>query len=151
MSAENILKAQRIVSMSWILGSGTAALKGQCIFLLNIPSLFSKAIVNFYLLCHARWASLVAQMVESVCSAGDLGREAPLEEGRATHSSILAWRIPWTEEPGGLQSLGSQRVRHDWVPGPFTFHFYFQQCLYFCSFLSMLAFSFPIQNFLASR
>ena len=40
-----------------------------------------------------------------------LGR--PLEEGMATHSSILAWRIPWTEEPGGLQSIGSQRVRHD--------------------------------------
>ena len=39
-----------------------------------------------------------------------LGREDPLEEGMATHSSILAWRIPWTEEPGGLQSLGSQRV-----------------------------------------
>ena len=39
-----------------------------------------------------------------------LGREDPLEEGMATHSSILAWRIPWTEKPGGLQSLGSQRV-----------------------------------------
>ena len=37
-----------------------------------------------------------------------------LEEGTATHSSILAWRIPWTEEPGGLQSMGSQRVRHKW-------------------------------------
>ena len=42
-----------------------------------------------------------------------LGREDPLEEGIATHSSILAWRIPWTEESGGLQSMGSQRVRHD--------------------------------------
>ena len=42
-----------------------------------------------------------------------LGQEGPLEEGLATHSSILAWRIPWTEEPGKLQSLGSQRVRHD--------------------------------------
>ena len=42
-----------------------------------------------------------------------LGREDPLEEGTATHSRILAWRIPWTEEPGGLQSMGSQRVRHD--------------------------------------
>ena len=42
-----------------------------------------------------------------------LGREDPLEEGMATHSSILAWEIPWTEEPGGLQSIGSQRVRHD--------------------------------------
>ena len=42
-----------------------------------------------------------------------LGREDPLEEGMATHSSILAWRILWTESPGGLQSIGSQRVRHD--------------------------------------
>ena len=40
-------------------------------------------------------------------------REDPLEEGTATHSSILVWRIPWTEEPDGLQSIGSQRVRHD--------------------------------------
>ena len=43
-----------------------------------------------------------------------LGREDPLEEGMATHSSILAWKIPWTEKPGGLQSMGLQRVRHDW-------------------------------------
>ena len=40
-------------------------------------------------------------------------RQVPLEEGMAVHSNILAWRIPWTEEPGGLQSMGSQRVRHD--------------------------------------
>ena len=43
-----------------------------------------------------------------------LGREDPLEDGMATHSTILAWRFPWTEEPGGLQSMGSQRVRHYW-------------------------------------
>ena len=42
-----------------------------------------------------------------------LGWEDPLEKGRATHSSILAWRIPWTEEPGRLQPMESQRVRHD--------------------------------------
>ena len=42
-----------------------------------------------------------------------LGQEDPLEKGMATNSSILAWRILWTEEPGGLQSKGSQRVRHD--------------------------------------
>jgi len=42
-----------------------------------------------------------------------LGREHPLERGTATHSSILAWRIPWTEEPGGLQSMGLQRVEHN--------------------------------------
>ena len=44
-----------------------------------------------------------------------LGQEDPLEQGMATHSSILAWRIPWTEEPGGLQSMVSQRVGHDWA------------------------------------
>ena len=42
-----------------------------------------------------------------------LGQEDPLEKDMATHSSILAWRIPWTEEPGRIQSMGSQRVRHD--------------------------------------
>ena len=42
-----------------------------------------------------------------------LGREDPLKEGIVIHSSILAWRIPWTEELGGLQSTGSQKVRHD--------------------------------------
>ena len=53
-------------------------------------------------------------------NAGDLktegliwGQEDPLEEGMATHFSIFAWRIPWTEEPGGPWSIGSQRVRHD--------------------------------------
>ena len=54
---------------------------------------------------------------ESTCSAGDLGLilgwEDPLEKGMATHSSILAWRIPWTEDAGGLQSMGSQRMGHD--------------------------------------
>ena len=42
-----------------------------------------------------------------------LGQEDPLEKDMATHSSILGWKIPWTEEPGGLQSMESQRVRHD--------------------------------------
>ena len=44
---------------------------------------------------------------------GSLGQEDPLEKGLATHSNILAWRIPWTEEPGGLQSMGSVRVEYD--------------------------------------
>ena len=44
---------------------------------------------------------------------GSLGQEDPLEKEMTTHSNILAWRIPWTEEPGGLQSIESQRVRHD--------------------------------------
>ena len=63
-------------------------------------------------------ASLVAQMVKNLLAMREtwvrsLGWEDPLEEGMATHSSILAWRIPWTEEPGGLLSMGSQRVGHD--------------------------------------
>ena len=51
-----------------------------------------------------------------------LGQEDPLEKEMATHSSILAWRIPWTEEPGGLQFTGSQRVGHNWVTSLFTFY-----------------------------
>ena len=50
-----------------------------------------------------------------------LGGDDPLEEGTATHSSILAWRIPWTEEPGGLQSMGSQRVGYNWAANGRTF------------------------------
>ena len=60
-------------------------------------------------------ASLVAQMLKNLPAMHEtwvrsLGWEDPLEEGMATHSSILAWRIRWTEEPGGLQSIGSQRA-----------------------------------------
>ena len=51
-----------------------------------------------------------------------VGRENALEKGMATHSSILAWRIPWTEEPGRLQSMGSQRVGQDSKIHTFTFH-----------------------------
>ena len=74
------------------------------------PSLFSSlALIR---------ASPVAQMVKNLPAMHEtwirsLGWEDPLEKGMATHSSILAWRIPWTEEPGGLQSMGFQRVGHD--------------------------------------
>ena len=66
------------------------------------------------------WASLVAQMIKNPLAMWEpwiwsLDWENPLEKGMATHSSTLAWRIPWTEEPGWLQSMGSQRVGHDWV------------------------------------
>ena len=62
--------------------------------------------------------SLVAQLVKNPpamqeTSVESLGQEDRLEKGKATHSSILAWRIPWTEEPGGLQSMGWQRVGHN--------------------------------------
>ena len=64
------------------------------------------------------WTSLVAQTVEPLSTMWEawvqaLGREDPLEKEMATHSSILAWEIPWTEEPSRLQSMGSQRVGHD--------------------------------------
>ena len=66
-------------------------------------------------------ASQMALMVNNPpANAGDTrdmgsipGLEDPLEKGMATHSNVLAWRIPWTEEPGGLKSVRSQRVRHD--------------------------------------
>ena len=57
--------------------------------------------------------NLLAMQETQEMQVPSLGPEDPLEEGMATHSSILAWRIPWTEEPGGLQSRGLQRVRHD--------------------------------------
>ena len=52
-----------------------------------------------------------------------LGQEDPLEKEVATHSSILAWEIPWTEEPGGLQSTGSQRLKNNWSTNTLTLHF----------------------------
>ena len=55
---------------------------------------------------------------------GSLGREEPLEKEMATHSSILAWKIPWREEPGRLQSMESRRVRHLLSNFTFTFHFH---------------------------
>ena len=65
-------------------------------------------------------ASLAAQLVKNLSAmrqtqVQSLGGEDPLEKEMTTHSSSFAWRTPWTEEPGGLQSMGSQRVRHDRV------------------------------------
>ena len=70
---------------------------------------------------HLRWASLVAQTVKCLPAMREtqvrsLGWKDRLEKEMATHSSTLAWKIPWTEEPGRLQSMGSQRVGHDWAP-----------------------------------
>ena len=64
------------------------------------------------------WSSLVAQIVKSLPAMWEtqvqsLGREDPLEKEMATHSSMLAWRRPWMEEPGRLQSMESQRIGHD--------------------------------------
>ena len=57
-----------------------------------------------------------------VCS---LGQEDPLEKEMATHSSVLAWEIPWTEEPDGLQSMGLQRMGHNWATKTYKIVFYF--------------------------
>jgi len=77
--------------------------------------------------------SLVAQMVKRLPTmwkiwVWSLGQEDPLEKEIATHSSTLAWKIPWTEECGRLQSMGSQRVRHDWVT--FTSLHFLSFCLF---------------------
>ena len=77
--------------------------------------------------------SMVAQMVKHLSAMQEtgvwfLGEEGPLEKGMSTHSSILAWKIPSKEEPGGLHSMGSQRVGHIWVTntpkGVFKWRFY---------------------------
>ena len=64
------------------------------------------------------WTSLVAQMVKRLSTMQEtwvrsLGREDPLEKEMAIYSSTIAWKIPWTEEPGRVQSMGLQRVRHN--------------------------------------
>ena len=83
-------------------------------------------------------ASLVAQMVKNLprmreTQVWSLDLELTLEKGMATHSNILAWRIPWSEEPRGLQSTGSKKVRHDWVTDTFFHakgHYFFYLLLF---------------------
>ena len=85
--------------------------------------LYSKSLLSYLFYIYTdrvvcTWASLVAQMVKDLPAMHEtwvrsLGQEDPLEKGMATCSSILAWRIPGTEEPGGLQSMGLQRGGHD--------------------------------------
>ena len=72
--------------------------------------------------------TLVTQTVKNLSAmqktqVWSLGQEDPLEEGMATHSSILAWRIPWMEEPARLPAMEQQRVGHDWATNIFTFTF----------------------------
>ena len=78
--------------------------------------------------------SLVAQTVNNLSAMQEtqiryLGQEDPLEKGMATHSSIFAWRITWTEEPGRLQSTVSQRVGRDWVTNTLPCSMYWPKCL----------------------
>ena len=90
------------------------------IWTLSFSSFSSASSSPFLCMCLQIRASLVGQTVKNPLAMQEtwvpsLGGEDPLEEGVATHSSVLAWRIPWTEEPGGLQSTGLQRVRQDWA------------------------------------
>ena len=84
------------------------------VYLLKEPAF---SFINLY---YCFWASLVAQRLKHLPGMWEtwvrsLGQKDPLEKEMATHSSTLAWRIPWREEPGRLQSMGSQRVGHNWV------------------------------------
>ena len=96
-----------------------------CFFLLSSSLLFFLFLL-FHLVVRA---SLVAQMVKRLPAMQEtqvwsLGREDSLEKEMVTHSSTLAWKIPWTEEPGSLQSMGSQRVGHNWASSLSFFLFY---------------------------
>ena len=81
---------------------------------------------QLFILSIPEMASLVTEMVKNLPAMQEtwvqsLGQEVPLEKGMATHSSNLAWGMLWIEEPGGLQSMGSQKVRHNWATNNFSF------------------------------
>ena len=94
----------------------------------------------------AIWASLVAQTVKNLPAMQEiqvqsLGQEVALEKGMVVpYSSILVWRIPWMEKPGGLQSMGSQRVRHNWA----TFTFTVYAAFFFLSISGSIFPAFPV-------
>ena len=106
---------------------GKSLLWGTIVFKVYFTSMVpnSSVVNNIIKLLKPNRASLVAQMVKNLPAMQDtqveyLGWEDPLEKGMATYSSILAWRILWTEDPGGLQSMGSQIVGENWVANTFT-------------------------------
>ena len=99
-----------------------------CIFILLIfESLILKLQLKILIFLVKKVIVIDSITKESTCNSGDqvgsLGQEDPLKKGMATHSSNLAWRIPWMEEPGRLQSMGSLWVRHDWVTSLSLFTF----------------------------
>ena len=105
--------------------------------------------------CNLR-ASLVAQMVKNSPAmqktwVQSLGWEDPLEKGMANHSIILAWRIPWTEEPDQLQSIVSQRVRHDWATNTHNFRQPFPQRTTTKISVNLFIYSFSLLNLLMRK
>ena len=110
-------------SSAYLFRSRTSRAYGNCIFFFN----------NYHI-------SLLTQMVKNLLVMKEtqiqsLVREDHLDRGMTTHSSILAWRIPWTEEPSKLQSLGSQRVWYDWATNTFFSHTLYPQQLHHFIFL----------------
>ena len=116
----------------WKLPDGRDWLRGKLGLVLISGAMLSESLIQFsvdgwshvpsllFTWGQTMGASLVAQRLKHLPAVREtwvwsLGWEDLLEKGMATHSSILAWRIPWTEEPGRLQSMGVQRVRHDWA------------------------------------
>ena len=113
----------------WKLTDGRDWLRGNLVLIQIGGAMLSKSLIQFSVdgrgcvpsllfTWSQTMASLVAQMVKRLPAMPEtwvqsLGREDPLEKKMATHSSILAWEIPWTEEPGGLQSIGSRRSQTD--------------------------------------
>ena len=95
---------------------GKPSIQSLCPFLLVCLGFFLLIQFHLVVICLfivSQWVRNLPAMQEmQETRVQSLGGEDPLEEGMATHSSILAWRIPWTEEPGSLQSMGLQRVRH---------------------------------------
>ena len=94
------------------------SLEKMSIFMKNLTASLNSIIEQHLLTKLITWTSLVAQTVKCLLTMREtwvqsLGREGPLEKEMATHSSTLAWKSPWTEEHGRLQSMGLQRVGHD--------------------------------------
>ena len=116
-------------SSTWLKGNGVS--RHLCL----IPDIRREVLIfHCWRWCYP-WASLVAKTVRNPPAMREtwvwsLGWEDPLEESMATHSSILAWRIPWMEEPGKLPSIGSQRVGHDWMTKHSTWVFHKCHLLY---------------------
>ena len=103
----------------WVSGEGEVQRRGNPWYYQSLLPNHESHITSFRPSPPLWGASLVTQMVKNPPAVQEiwvrsLGWEDPLEESMATHSSILAWRIPWTEEPGRLQSIGSQRAEHNW-------------------------------------
>ena len=108
----------RVGSSSFVVADRARQARDYCFLYCHIPRSLKIQNLNLGFLCASR-TSLVAQVVKRLPTMREtwvqsLGWEDPLEKKMATHSSTLAWKVLWTEEPGRLQSMGSQRVGHDW-------------------------------------